>query len=175
MLATNGGPVIAVALENEYGSFGNDLDYIRELQHQYEKLGVDVLMYTAGGPDLYKQTFGGFPEIWSGLDLRDNSAFAIAQWKEFQQGFPPFISEMWPGCAQQWGGVFPRQLPETVEKNYRDTLNNGAFVNFYMFCGGTNFGFFNGALHAVYRADVPGAKDRYVPFLTSYDVDALVT
>ena len=68
--------------------------------------------------------------------------------------------------------MFPRQLPETVEKNYRDALNNGAFVNFYMFCGGTNFGFFNGALHAVYRADVPGAKDRYVPFLTSYDVDA---
>ena len=175
MLATNGGPVIAVALENEYGSFGNDLDYIRELQKQYEKLGVNVLLYTAGGPDLFKQTFGGFPEIWSGLDLRDNSASAIAEWKKFQQGFPPYISEMWPGCAQQWGGVFPRQLPETVEKNYRDTLNNGAFVNFYMFCGGTNFGFFNGALHAVYRADVPGAKDRYVPFLTSYDVDALVS
>lgn len=174
MLSTNGGPILAVALENEYGSFGMDLDYLRRLQEMYMELGVDVPFYTAGGPDLYKQTFGGFPEIWSGLDLRDRVPDAIRQWHQFQQGFPAVITEMWGGCAQQWGGVFPRQAPETVENNYREALETGAFVNFYMFCGGTNFGFFNGALHAVYRADVPGARDRYIPFATSYDVDALV-
>jgi len=48
-------------------------------------------------------------------------------------------------------------------------------VNFYMFCGGTSFGFFSGANHCVFRADVPGARARYVPFCTSYDVDAPVT
>ena len=43
-----------------------------------------------------------------------------------------------------------------------------------MLCGGTNFGFMNGALFGKYRADVPGAPDRYVPYGTSYDVDAPV-
>lgn len=175
MLSTNDGPVIAVALENEYGSFGMDLEYLRKLQQMYMEAGVNVPFYTAGGPDLYKQTFGGFPEVWSGLDLRDNVQDAIDQWHQFQQGFPPVITEMWGGCAQQWGGVFPRQTPETVEGNYKKALEAGAFVNFYMFCGGSNFGMFSGALHAVYRADVPGARDRYVPFATSYDVDAPVS
>ncbi len=174
MLSTRGGPVLMVALENEYGSFGMDLEYLRKLQELYLEEGVDVPFYTAGGPDLYKQTFGGFPEIWSGLDLRENVPEAEAQYHQFQQGFPTIITEMWGGCAQQWGSMFPRQTPETVENNYRKALNHGAMVNFYMFCGGSNFGFFNGALHAVYRADVPGAKDRYIPFAASYDVDAPV-
>lgn len=174
MLSTNGGPILAVALENEYGSFGMDLNYLQLLKQMYEEYGVDVPFYTAGGPDLFKQTFGGFPDLWSGLDLRDNVPKAIKEWNKFQQDFPAFITEMWGGCALQWGGVFPRQKPGTVAKNYKEALQTGAFVNFYMFCGGTNFGFFNGALHAVYRADVAGARDRYIPFTTSYDVDALI-
>ena len=174
MLSTNGGPIIAVALENEYGSFGMDLEYLRTTERMYRELGVDVPLYTAGGPDLYKQTFGGFPEIWSGLDLRNNVSSAITEWRKFQSNYPPLISEFWGGCAQQWGGVFPRQKPETVANNYREALQAGAYVNFYMFCGGTNFGFFNGALNGTFRADVKGAKSRYIPFLTSYDTDALI-
>lgn len=174
-LSTNGGAVIMVAVENEYGSFGTDLDYLREIIDIYNEQGIDVPLYTAGGPDMYKQVFGGFPEIWSGMDLRNGVPGAIESVKKFQQGFPPLVAEFWGGCAQQWGGVFPRQTPETVAKNYREALEAGAFVNFYMFCGGTNFGFFNGALHATYRADVRGARNRYIPFLTSYDVDAPVS
>ncbi len=174
-LSTNGGAVIMVAVENEYGSFGMDLDYLREIVDIYREAGIDVPLYTAGGPDMYKQVFGGFPEIWSGVDLRSGVPGAIESVRRFQTGFPPLVSEFWAGCAQQWGGVFPRQTPETVAKNYREALEAGAFVNFYMFCGGTNFGFFNGALDATFRADVRGAKKRYIPFATSYDVDAPVS
>lgn len=175
MLSTHGGPVLAVALENEYGSYGNDLEYLRILEKQYRELGIDVLLYTAGGPDLYKQTFGGFPEIWSGIDLGNNATGAIADWRKFQQDFPPYVSELWPGRAQQWGGVFFRQLPETAAENYREALHNQAYVNFYMFCGGSNFGFFSGANYSIFRKDAPAAKKRYIPFATSYDVDALVS
>lgn len=174
-LSTNGGAVIMVALENEYGSFGMDADYLREIIGIYHDSGIDVPLYTAGGPDMYKQVFGGFPEIWSGVDLRCKVTDSIESVRRFQTGFPPLVSEFWAGCAQQWGGVFPRQTPETVAKNYREALEAGAYVNFYMFCGGTNFGFFNGALDATFRADVKGAKKRYIPFATSYDVDAPVS
>lgn len=174
MLATNGGPILAVAVENEYGSFAMDQDYLDQLQKMYEDNGVNVPFYKADGSSLYMQCFGGSPEVWSGMDLHDHVPEAIENWKQFQQGFPAYVAEMWGGCAQQWGGVFPRQLPETVAKNYKEALQTGAFVNFYMFCGGTNFGFFSGALHSVFRADVSEARQRYVPFATSYDVDALV-
>ena len=174
-LSTNGGAVIMIAVENEYGSFGMDAAYLREIIDIYKENGIDVPLYTAGGPDMYKQVFGGFPEIWSGVDLRSGVPGAIESIRRFQTGFPPLVAEFWAGCAQQWGGVFPRQTPETVAKNYREALETGAFVNFYMFCGGTNFGFFNGALDATFRADVRGAKKRYIPFTTSYDVDAPVS
>ncbi len=175
LLSTRGGPIIAVALENEYGSYGMDLDYLRATLELYSELGIDVPIYTAGGPDMYKQKFGGFPEVWSGIDLRNGVPGAIRELRQFQTGFVPYVAEMWGGCAQQWGGVFPRQKPETVEANYREALEAGAMVNFYMFCGGTSFGFTSGALHATFRADVRGALDRYIPFTTSYDTDAPVS
>lgn len=175
LLSTRGGPIIAVALENEYGSYGMDLEYIRALEMLYREAGIDVPLYTAGGPDMYKQKFGGLPHIWSGVDLRQGVPAAAEKLRKFQTGFPVFVSEFWAGCAQQWGGVFPRQTPQTVEKNYKEALEFGAYINFYMFCGGTSFGFFNGALHATFRADVPNAKSRFIPFATSYDVDAPVS
>ena len=174
MLSTRGGPIIAVALENEYGSYGMDLDYLRYCEKIHRENGIDVPLYTAGGPDLYKQVFGGFPEIWSAVDLLAGVPEAITSVRRFQQGFPPLVAEMWGGRAQQWGGRFPRQKPEDVAQHYQEALEAGAYVNFYMFCGGTNFGFFSGALHETFRADPPGAKMRYIPFATSYDVDAPV-
>ncbi|MBO4500882.1 MAG: beta-galactosidase, partial [Clostridia bacterium] len=44
-------------------------------------------------------------------------------------------------------------------------LSAGASVNFYMFCGGTNFGFHNGA----------NEHEHYTPTITSYDYDAALT
>ena len=60
-------------------------------------------------------------------------------------------------------------------RHYKNSLERGYFVNFYMFAGGTNFGFLNGALSGTYRADVRNARIRYIPFATSYDVDAPIT
>ncbi len=175
MLSTNGGPVIAVALENEYGSFGMDLEYLRELGKMYREFGIDVPFFTAGGPDMYKQIFGGFPEIWSCIDLRSNVPAAVKQLRRFQQDFPVYVSEFWGGCAMQWGGVPARQSAETVAKNYREALETGAYVNFYMFCGGTSFGFFSGANHSTYRLPTKGEPNRFMPFTTSYDTDAPVS
>lgn len=175
MLSTNGGPVIAVALENEYGSYAMDNEYLRFCEKMYMENGIDVPLYTTGGPDMFSQIFGGFPEIWSAINVSPAGVCGgIEAYHRFQTGFPVFVGEMWGGRAQQWGGVFNRQSAESVAASYKKALEAGAYVNFYMFCGGTNFGFFSGANYGVFRADVPGAKKRYVPFCTSYDVDAPV-
>ena len=174
MLSTRGGPILAVALENEYGSYAMDLEYLRYCEKIHREAGIDVPLYTAGGPAPFWQIYGGFPEIWSGIDLLGGVPQAAQQLRRFQRGFPLLVAEMWGGRAQQWGGRFLRQTPEAVAHNYQEALECGAYVNFYMFCGGTNFGFFSGALEGTFRADPPGAKARYIPYATSYDVDALV-
>lgn len=175
LLSTNGGPVIAVALENEYGSFGNDTDYIRRMAQILREEGVDVPLYSADGETKKHLTWGSLPEIWSGIDCREGSEAAKAALDEFSDKKRPYIvCEQWAGCAQQWGGVFNRQSVEEASRHYKNSLERGYYVNFYMFCGGSSFGFMSGANHGVYRADVPHAKNRYIPFTTSYDVDAPV-
>lgn len=174
MLSTRGGPILAVALENEYGSFAMDSDYIRWCEQAYRGNGIDVPLFTCDGATPYHQVFGGLPDIWPALDLLAGVPDAIELQERMRPGYPHYVAEMWGGRAQQWGGLFNRQPPEAVAEHYREALEAGAYVNFYMFCGGTNFGFFSGANHGVFRADAPNAKPRYVPFTTSYDVDAPV-
>ena len=60
------------------------------------------------------------------------------------------------------GGYFQRISSDDVTSRYKESIEMGAFVNFYMFCGGTNFGFNNGALVGRYEADRPEAENRYL-------------
>ena len=78
-LSTNGGPIIAVAIENEYGSYGNDKKYLRSLIDMLVKNGVDVPFYTASGYDIFKLYFGDCEETWAGVDFRIESEYAIAK------------------------------------------------------------------------------------------------
>lgn len=174
-LSTNGGPIIAVALENEYGSHGTDLAYLRITRQTLTDCGVDVPFFSANGSDIFKLTNGNLPDVWAGSDFKGDCSTELARMNAYQPQFPRYAAEFWAGCAQQWGGYFSRQTPEQVAEAYRKALEAGIYVNFYMFCGGTNFGFQNGALESTYRVDKPGAPDRYIPFSTSYDVDALVS
>ncbi|MDP4134009.1 MAG: beta-galactosidase [Bacillota bacterium] len=175
-LSTNGGPIIAVAIENEYGSFGNDHEYLKQVQEILEENGVSgIPFFTANGPDMFKMDNGTLPEYWAGVDTRFVNETIKEQVNNYQNDKVHIVCEQWDGCAQQWGGVFRRQTAEEASRNYESSLKSGFMVNFYMFCGGTNFGFYNGALVGTFRADVPNAKNRYIPFTTSYDVDAAVT
>lgn len=174
-LSTNGGPIIAVAVENEYGSFSDDREYLKQTGDLLRELGVDVPFYTGNGFEKKKMQDGSLPEYWTTLDVHELTEEAEKNLKEYQPDKPIYIAEFWGGRSQQWGGFFKRQKAEDVAELYKGILEKGAYVNFYMFCGGTNFGFQNGALVGRYGADVPDAPNRYIPFATSYDVDALVT
>ncbi len=175
LLSTKGGPIIAVAVENEYGSFGNDTSYIRAVSDMLRELGVDVPLYTANGHEMKHLKWGSVPEIWTGIDVGTVPEGAKETLKEFQGDRPLMVCEQWAGRAQQWGGVFFRQTPEGAAANYKNSLDKGFMVNFYMFSGGTNFGFSAGANYGIFRKDAPYAKNRYVPFETSYDVDAPIS
>ena len=174
-LSTNGGPIIAVAVENEYGSFGDDNDYIKWTGDLMEELGVDVPLFTANGFEKFKMQYGTRKEYWTCLDLHALTDTAKANIREFQPDKPIYIAEFWGGRGIQQGGYFARQKPEDVAANYKAILEKGAFINFYMFCGGTNFGFMNGGTEGKYNCGVSDMPNIYIPYGTSYDVDAPVT
>lgn len=187
-LSTNGGPIIAVAVENEYGSFSDDHNYMAQTGDILVELGVDVPLFTADGAFINCLKRGSLPQYWAGIDLHYYTEATKKELLAFQPDKPAYIVEFWSGRQQKWGGYFMRQSPDDVAANYESILKLGAYVNFYMFCGGTNFGFMNGASIGRYffetsegqanRSDAQAkleAQDRYIPQCTSYDVDALVT
>ena len=174
-LSINGGPIIAVAIENEYGSFSDDNEYLKMAGDMLKEMGVDSVFYTSNGVEKFKMKAGSHPEYYTTFDFHGLTDEMIKDIKDYQPDKPIMAAEFWAGRSQQWGGYFQRQKPEDVQKAYASLLDKGVLVNFYMFCGGSNFGFHNGALVGRYGADAEGAPNRYIPFATSYDVDALIT
>lgn len=173
--STHGGPIIAMALENEYGSFGNDLEYIRQVAEMMREMGVEVPLYTANGISKKHLTWGAPAEFWAAGDCPATMPGDREIMEEHQGKKPLYIAEEWGGRAQLWGGYFNRKPVAEAAADYRRGLEAGFMINLYMFCGGTSFGFMAGANYGVFRQDVPDARQRYTPFTTSYDTDAPVS
>lgn len=156
-----GGPVLMVQVENEYGSFGNDRDYMRALQGFWDKAGIEVPLFTADGATPYMLEAGSLPGAAIGLDPGTNEKdFAVAA--RLERGVPVFCSELYPGWLTHWGEEWARVKTEDVTADLRWLLDHGKSFSLYMFHGGTNFGFWAGA----------NFSDKYQPDVTSYDYDA---
>ena len=175
-LSTNGGPVIMVAVENEYGGAGYDKNYLSVLKKMMEDMGVDVPFYTTDNTPGALQ-MGSLDGVMRGSNFRSTlgvaKRFADYTKKAFPE-FPFFVGELWAGRAIYWGEPYKKRDPEETAKAYRECLEEG-FVNFYMFSGGTNFGAFSGGLVDRSLTPRPGTPVRYIAHTTSYDEDALVT
>lgn len=162
LLVTNGGPILMVQIENEYGSYGNDKIYLEELRKYWLKNGTNVPFYTADGPTNFMLEAGNIDGAVIGLDSGSSQAdFDTA--KKRNPNVPAFSSETYPGWLTHWGEKWAR--PDTTEllKEVKYLLDNRKSFNFYVIHGGTNFGFYAGANS--------GGKG-YEPDLTSYDYDA---
>ncbi|MBP3951905.1 glycoside hydrolase family 35 protein [Bacillus suaedae] len=162
-LSKNGGPIIAMQIENEYGAYGNDQDYLHFLKKQYEKHNIDTFLFTSDGPRFIKQ--GSLPNVTTTLNFGSKVDEAFAALESFKPGSPKMVAEFWIGWFDHWEGEHITRDPKDTAKNFEDLLQIQNSVNFYMFHGGTNFGFMNGANH----------YDKYYPTITSYDYDSLLS
>jgi beta-galactosidase len=156
-----GGPVLMVQVENEYGSFGNDRDYMRALQGFWAKAGIEVPLFTADGATPYMLEAGSLPGAAIGLDPGTNEK-DFAEAARLERGVPVFCSELYPGWLTHWGEQWARVKTEDFVADLRWLLDHGKSFSLYMFHGGTNFGFWAGA----------NFSDKYEPDVTSYDYDA---
>lgn len=165
LLCTNGGPVILLQCENEYGYYGDDREYLSYLRDGYRRRGINVPLFTSDGgseDSLLDGTVEGcLPTLNFGSRVEEN-------FKVHDQLFPncpKVCMEMWDGWFDAWGDEKHHTTdPQVYAGVVRDMLKKGS-LNIYMFIGGTNFGFTSGANH----------YEKFASDVTSYDYDALLT
>jgi beta-galactosidase len=158
-----GGPIIAVQMENEYGDFGSDQEYLKHLRAIFLKAGFsDALLFTTnptrgernGSLDgTYAAVNFGIGHAGQGLDF-------LAR---MRPGQPLFAAEYWPGWFDHWGQPHQTRPIAPQIADLETILSRGASLNLYMFHGGTSFGFMSGA---------SWTDSTYMPDVTSYDYDA---
>ncbi|XP_021551916.1 beta-galactosidase-1-like protein 2 [Neomonachus schauinslandi] len=161
----HGGPIIAVQVENEYGSYNRDPAYMPYIKKALEDRGIVELLLTSDNKDgLQKGVMDGVLatiNLQSQHELQLLTNFLLS----VQRVQPKMVMEYWTGWFDSWGG--PHNILDSSEvlKTVSAILDAGSSINLYMFHGGTNFGFINGAMHFhEYKSDV-----------TSYDYDAVLT
>lgn len=161
---TKGGNVILVQVENEYGSYGDDSEYIRYLADGMRKRGIEVPFFTSDGAEYQMLTGGAVPEIHKTVNFGSRAKEHFEMLRRYQPEGPLMCTEFWNGWFDHWTEAHHSRPPKEAAEHLDEILSLGASVSAYMFHGGTNFGYMNGA----------NCYDSYEPTVSSYDDDAPV-
>uniref|UniRef100_A0A8C7XRL8 Si:dkey-224e22.2 n=1 Tax=Oryzias sinensis TaxID=183150 RepID=A0A8C7XRL8_9TELE len=159
---SRGGPIIAVQVENEYGSYATDEEYMPFIKEALLSRGITELLVTSDNKDGLK--LGGVKGALETINFQKLDPEEIKYLEKIQPQKPKMVMEYWSGWFDLWGGlhhVFPAEEMMAV---VTEILKLDMSINLYMFHGGTNFGFMSGAF-AVGRPSP-------APMVTSYDYDA---
>ncbi|XP_076875969.1 beta-galactosidase [Brachyhypopomus gauderio] len=166
-LYQNGGPIITVQVENEYGSyFACDYNYLRHLAKLFRShLGEQVVLFTTDGAGKSFLKCGALEDVYATVDFGPGGNVTAAfEAQRYAEPHGPLVnSEFYTGWLDHWGKPHSVIRTAVVVKSLNEILEMGANVNLYMFIGGTNFAYWN------------GANTPYFPQPTSYDYDALLT
>ena len=159
---TRGGPIIAVQVENEYGSFDSDHEYVAAIRDAIKDAGLgEALLYTADGAEELPN--GTLPDLPAVVNFGPGEAKdAFAALAKFRPNQPLMSGEYWAGWFDHWGRPHHATDAAQQEKELDWMLGQGYSVSLYMFHGGTTFGFMNGA----------NLDKTYHPDTSSYDYDA---
>nr|KAF6465269.1 galactosidase beta 1 like 2 [Rousettus aegyptiacus] len=160
-----GGPIIAVQVENEYGSYNKDPAYMPYIKKALEDRGIVELLLTSDNKDGLSKGF--VPGVLATINLQSQEELHLLTTflLSIQGVQPKMVMEYWTGWFDSWGG--PHNILDSSEvlKTVSAIIDAGSSINLYMFHGGTNFGFINGAVHF----------HEYKSHVTSYDYDAVLT
>lgn len=156
LMSDNGGPVLMVQIENEYASFGHDLNYLKKLELMWRERGIDGPFSISDG--LSELLRANTYEPGAALGLDPGLEYAKAQVVAGEA--PVFEGEGYPGHLSHWGD---RDIPVgSFDMALRQLMESGRSFNIYEINGGTNFGFGAGA-------NCSDDGSNFKPDITSYD------
>ncbi|MBA8760556.1 beta-galactosidase [Staphylococcus schleiferi subsp. coagulans] len=162
------GPIIMFQIENEYGSYGEDHEYLRAIANMMREEGVTVPFFTSDGA--WDQCLRAGSMIEDNILPTGNFGSRTTQnfqnlkvfHEEHGKSWPLMCMEFWDGWFNRWGEAVIKRDSDDLAKEVKEAIKLGS-VNLYMFHGGTNFEFWNGC-------SARGTKD--LPQVTSYDYHA---
>ncbi len=162
-----GGPILAVQVENEYGSFGSDHKYMRQIHQALVDAGFDQsLFYTADGPRYIPN--GSLPDMLAVANFGTGRAKeSMEQLQQLRPTGPYMAGEYWAGWFDHWGEKHASTDGKLQAEEIEWMLRQGYSISIYMFHGGTSFGWMNGANSK--------SEHTYQPDVTSYDYDAALS
>lgn len=166
LLYENGGPIISVQVENEYGSyFTCDKNYLKHLGMTFRQyLGPNTILFTTDGDgNGYLKCGALVPDLYATVDFGVTTKPNFSPQRQYEAHGPLVNSEFYTGWLDHWGGPHQRRDGTQFANSLDILLKMNVSVNMYMFEGGTNFGFWNGA---------NSGGNNYSPQPTSYDYDA---
>lgn len=157
-----GGPVILMQVENEYGAFGDETAYLEELRASMRKCGVTVPLITSDGPWNDYLNNGRLDGALMTANFGSKAERQFSVLRQHMPKGPLMCTEFWVGWFDAWGDKEHHTTSADQCAAELDAILSQGSVNIYMFHGGTNFGFMNGA----------NDYGSLAPDVTSYDYDA---
>ncbi|MDE6076474.1 MAG: beta-galactosidase, partial [Muribaculaceae bacterium] len=161
----DGGPIIMVQVENEYGSYGENKEYVANIRDMLRKnFGNDVTLFQCDWSSNF--TLNGLDDlIWTmNFGTGANIDQQFEKLKELRPESPLMCSEFWSGWFDKWGANHETRPAEDMIAGIDEMLSKGISFSLYMTHGGTNWGHWAGA-------NSPG----FAPDVTSYDYDAPIS
>lgn len=163
LLVNHGGNILMVQIENEYGSYGSDKDYLALNRQMFIDAGFDGQLYTCDPEPAIKD--GHLPGLLPAINGVDDVAKVKKLIGENYNGKGPyFIAEWYPAWFDWWGTAHHTVPAAKFIPKLDSVLAAGISINMYMFHGGTTRGFMNGANY--------NDQNPYEPQISSYDYDA---
>lgn len=170
---TQGGPIVMIQLENEYGSFGSDKEYLKS-QAGLLRFNFDVPIYTTDGGGVGYLKGGTLSGVLAAVDGFDPApAFAARQ--EYLKtdpsvGGPLLHGEFYTSWLDLWDSDYPHSTPTFAWDSIADMVDSLDKVikgrnsfGLYMFHGGTNFGFEGGSTNPGKQGSVTTSYDYGAP------------
>jgi beta-galactosidase len=156
--STHGGPIVMVQVENEYGSFGADHEYMAAIRRYLAGAGFDVPFYTADGSNSRMLSGGTLPETLSVINFGGGDPAAeFANFSRFRPNVPRMCGEYWVGWFDHWGEQHHTTRPEESARGLDWMLSRDISCNLYMFHGGSSWGYMSGAnFSRAYEPDISG-------------------
>ena len=158
----NGGPIIMVQVENEYGSYGEDKPYVSAIRDCLRGIyGKELALFQCDWSSNF--TKNGLDDlVWTmnfgtGANIDDQ----FRRLGELRPDAPKMCSEFWSGWFDKWGARHETRPAKDMVEGMDEMLSKGISFSLYMTHGGTSFGHWAGA-------NSPG----FAPDVTSYDYDA---
>jgi len=164
---TKGGPIIMVQIENEYGSFGNDKEYVGRLRDCLQESGFEVPFFTCDGPGQLR--YDVRDDIFSVVNFGSNPEAAFDSLRKVRPHGPLMCGEYYPGWFDIWGKKHNYGNTEKIIGDLTYMLDNRASFSIYLIHGGTSFNYWSG----YFWPGIEGSP--FTPQTSSYDYDAPIS